>query len=73
MLENTYNTSFEQSGEPPVLSLLEGNPSYYSKDIENTFRHSLVREAIDRGDAENAARIFLESHRHRMVLQSASI
>jgi non-heme chloroperoxidase len=24
-------------GEPPVLSILEGSPSYYSKDIENTF------------------------------------
>jgi non-heme chloroperoxidase len=47
-------------GEPPVLSLLEGNPSYYSKDIENTFRHSLVRKAIDTGDAENATRIFLD-------------
>ena len=47
-------------GEPPVISLLEANPSYYSKDIENTFRHSLVREAIDRGDAENAVRIFLD-------------
>ena len=35
-------------GEPPVLSLLEGSPSYYSKDIENTFRYSLVRESIDR-------------------------
>jgi non-heme chloroperoxidase len=43
-------------GEPPVLSLLEGNPSY----SENTFRHSLVREAIDREDAENAVRIFLD-------------
>jgi non-heme chloroperoxidase len=47
-------------GEPPVLSLLEGNPSYYSKDIENTFRHSLVREAIGKADAEYAARIFLD-------------
>jgi pimeloyl-ACP methyl ester carboxylesterase len=47
-------------GEPPILSLLEGNPSYYSKDLENTFRHSLVRKAIDTGDAENATRIFLD-------------
>jgi pimeloyl-ACP methyl ester carboxylesterase len=47
-------------GEPPVLSLLEGNPSHSSKDLENTFRHSLVMEAIDGADAENAAQIFLD-------------
>ncbi len=47
-------------GEPPVLSLIKDNPSFYSKDIKNTFRHSLVREAIDIGDAENAVRIFLD-------------
>ena len=28
--------------------------------IENTFRHSLVKEAIGKADAENAARIFLD-------------
>jgi non-heme chloroperoxidase len=50
-------------GEPPVISLLKANPQY-TKDIdmirENTFKHSLVQEAILRGETEKAVRIFLD-------------
>jgi non-heme chloroperoxidase len=51
-------------GEPPVISLLKGNPQYYTKDVdmirENAFKHSLVQEAIRRGETEKAVRIFLD-------------
>ena len=48
-------------GEPPVISLLEGNPQYYDKHLdmilENTFK------AIYRRETENAVRIFLDGVR----------
>src|SRR5215831_2890010 len=48
-------------GEPPVMSLLEGNRQY-SKDIdairENAFKPA--QEAIRRGEGERAVRIFLD-------------
>jgi non-heme chloroperoxidase len=47
--------------EPPVISLLKGNPQY-SKDV-NMIREmrSLVHEAIRRGETEKAVRIFLDT------------
>ncbi|HEY7573026.1 MAG TPA: alpha/beta hydrolase [Nitrososphaeraceae archaeon] len=52
-------------GEPPILSLLEGNPYYsFSKDAdlsrENELKHSLVQEAIYKRDIEKALGIFLD-------------
>jgi non-heme chloroperoxidase len=51
-------------GEPPVISLLKANPQY-TKDVdkikETAFKCSLVREAILRGETENAVRIFLDA------------
>ena len=48
-------------GEPPVMSLLEGNQQY-SKDVntimENAFKPA--QEAIRRGETERAVRIFID-------------
>lgn len=45
-------------GEPPAISLLEGNKKYIDKIRENAFES--VQDAIRRGEKERAVRIFLD-------------